>query len=1680
MKQRVFLGLIALLTLAGLIAPPPPSTRAASFDVLGVRLIREGDFYGNKDYTKSPNLPRLDVGGRLQVHIKNTGTDPLSITGFEIDGKSFSELTTQETSSPHVDDTKWWRAWPNPVPPGKVTTISLRMTHLDDDMPNGNSFVIKTDQGDTELTPPAFDPAPSPLWMLALNVSADLDTLTIFAANRGSEPITLKGDGGVAINGINKAGTLPQTTLAAGDVVPITVSGTKDLLTVGEHTIFSLTPESGASATSAGLRVFPYTFTVQSHMQGSNYDEEDRAHHFVGDWDYWFSELLDEPSGKGWTPMKVVGELDKWLNEDPEATQERPVTIHNTSHMEGLVYDDIAGIANSHWGNVRQDLSTFVTRPKPNWYMPQNTWGHNEGMYKRESWGSLEDIQFQAFQAVGRGAKSIQWFLFQNHWRQGWDRKEGTDFARAFQDKYRNGHVSNPITWNRVGRTSGVLHILTPYLSNSAHYHHERTDDGIEVNTLVSVNREVEGTHKAVVALMDHRTPRTSHTAGHLFKYDVPAWNQQVLHDQSISVLLPEYLYNEVDHAYAIDPWLGVQELTLSKNDGNRVSFTIPQVQTGAMVVLGTTADKTTLDTAWQTVGTSFDTYDDVRTTSLARARPVPADPWRFAHATYRDRITIRNQSSSALEHIALPINMTSEREYNVADIRVVEIEGDNATEVPFLLEGTKEYETFENNPLDRFVTDSCYGSVSPDGCDRRFESNNGVLSLYSAYKKAGFAWSTGLKTEAQAIPWMTDEGYEDRWIPARFTTFAVEANIGEFPWWNWNKIVFYMDRDNDGEIDKTRGFQVNAESDIRYELEDGWIRYIFNMNNIFGHELVYPGEDIVGQYRIAFEQQLLPDRSEEEGEEHAWHIRRVIVMGNEAIIKPATPIAADETRTYEIYYDVKENSRAQPSSHLDPTLLNADLPSEEDIAIVSHQTERAGVSAQTDNTNVSLHTQSEVNKLLVQHLGRDGTIVSANTLTSDSSTQEFNVTLTRPLLATEILACSPIQPGGEGHLFTFNSAGQPISGNAQTAMVQQETWKHSLPELFAQEDEQGIFPFTVDISPDGTRIAAGVMRLKDDRSDTTGIVRLFNAQGEQEWEKTYNGRVFFVRFTPDGQSLYVAANRGEDQIDPNPPDWSFKLYEDLYISKYTLSGEEQWKHKIGSGVPDFPSDKQGRTIYDMDVYPNGDLLYGEWNTFGVKLNGEDGQVEWGVKTGDEGIATYTTDVTALDDGGALLHGFYAKHVKPDGTVRNFVFVSSEPRTAIGGSSDASVWAFTGNVLRIMKDIPEGVNYRISGEGSNMETLEPGLNVGRYPRVVDVTSDGSRVAVGTSDGRFTMLSSDGDVQWEQHDGTSYITQIGFLPNDEGVVFARDIFDYQHEHAAENIGWRYRDVVEAYTLDGSPLWRHEGQWRDTANSEPFMTRFALNSDATRLAVLSGEEVRLVDLTSDAMANSYLYPTEDRIGTGDIDDPSIGTPTKLQISGPTWGIVNEAQTFTSDIAPTTASVPITYTWQVSDHDTETKTLRVRSAGASYTWETTGTKQLAVEAINKYGTVDTTHDILISDPPSTSINHDRGQVGSHFVVSGTNFPPNTVISINVAGIPVGSVQTDAQGAFVAQLDTEGQAAGSYTVELATTAGTAMVERQLSYTLEDSGTVHPPDSSIDDTFKTERELIYLPIVVQ
>jgi PKD repeat protein len=115
--------------------------------------------------------------------------------------------------------------------------------------------------------------------------------------------------------------------------------------------------------------------------------------------------------------------------------------------------------------------------------------------------------------------------------------------------------------------------------------------------------------------------------------------------------------------------------------------------------------------------------------------------------------------------------------------------------------------------------------------------------------------------------------------------------------------------------------------------------------------------------------------------------------------------------------------------------------------------------------------------------------------------------------------------------------------------------------------------------------------------------------------------------------------------------------------------------------------------------------------------------------------------------------------------------------------------------------------------------------------------------------------------------------------------------------------------------------------------------------------------------------------------------ITPPTTLDITGPITGMVEEPYTFTATIN-TTATRPITYTWDFEGHPIMTHTEGI-SDTAVFSWTTSGLRQLIVTATNAGGMIASAHSITIY--PSVQVDFEATPTDG--------FAPVTVVFTNTS---------------------------------------------------------------------------------
>jgi len=124
----------------------------------------------------------------------------------------------------------------------------------------------------------------------------------------------------------------------------------------------------------------------------------------------------------------------------------------------------------------------------------------------------------------------------------------------------------------------------------------------------------------------------------------------------------------------------------------------------------------------------------------------------------------------------------------------------------------------------------------------------------------------------------------------------------------------------------------------------------------------------------------------------------------------------------------------------------------------------------------------------------------------------------------------------------------------------------------------------------------------------------------------------------------------------------------------------------------------------------------------------------------------------------------------------------------------------------------------------------------------------------------------------------------------------------------------------------------------------------------------------------LGNSYAYTLRARetgglaaANYGSVTCPADTVPLISEgISGPTVGKTGTAYDFTASASPITATVPITYAWQVTGKTAITVTNGLTDT-RNYIWNNPGMKTLTVHASNQAGGAEAVHQIRILAPVS-----------------------------------------------------------------------------------------------------------------
>ena len=93
-----------------------------------------------------------------------------------------------------------------------------------------------------------------------------------------------------------------------------------------------------------------------------------------------------------------------------------------------------------------------------------------------------------------------------------------------------------------------------------------------------------------------------------------------------------------------------------------------------------------------------------------------------------------------------------------------------------------------------------------------------------------------------------------------------------------------------------------------------------------------------------------------------------------------------------------------------------------------------------------------------------------------------------------------------------------------------------------------------------------------------------------------------------------------------------------------------------------------------------------------------------------------------------------------------------------------------------------------------------------------------------------------------------------------------------------------------------------------------------------------------------------------------------PNSVAVAGPTEGLSDTSYAFIATVSPTNTATPVTYTWEITDHDTVTNTDGISNT-IMLDWSSAGSKTVSVTAVNSSGlSVNQSHIIDITVPDVT----------------------------------------------------------------------------------------------------------------
>ncbi|MCL5408889.1 MAG: hypothetical protein M1135_02560 [Candidatus Omnitrophica bacterium] len=468
MRRKILIFLVVFLF-------PFFTTSAFSWMFLGYRFV------------KAPKAP-ADItpmtGGIFQVYLKNTSTKAVEIQNLKINGIDFNKLHKWIFRG-KADLSKWWAAYPDPVPAGKVVTIKFRYYKILDFYPRIN-LTIETNIGNYETSVPLFQ---SPLRLKYVGFSNGLKRIYLFVQNTGNKRCRITD---VYLNNKKYQCKWKTEILNPGGITYGKVLLEKSL-SQGDFLVVRVLSNIPQWQSDGELRIFPSHF----YFTGWNYEgvaDQRNLNRIYFTTKYPVPEMAqDEPLD---APLSSQEVADRFLNLMTH-NKNTQFAMQLTGFGENLTFADISDIhIHHHDPNLESEYVNKLNDPQPVWYLPQSTWQSWEGLdniknQPRQWAGSINDQDFSTYESAGRGAKAFDWFVYNNLWNQSMNYWGGLEDDGTFPDPIIKGMISNPVLWRKVAEVDGTFSLISKYLKISAPYFNKTNKDNIAVNAVLTWHNNI-------------------------------------------------------------------------------------------------------------------------------------------------------------------------------------------------------------------------------------------------------------------------------------------------------------------------------------------------------------------------------------------------------------------------------------------------------------------------------------------------------------------------------------------------------------------------------------------------------------------------------------------------------------------------------------------------------------------------------------------------------------------------------------------------------------------------------------------------------------------------------------------------------------------------------------------------------------------------------------------------------------------------------------------------------------------------------------------------------------------------------------------------------------------------------------------------------------------------------------